>query len=251
MSVRARLKITKPGCRAAWQLPARCLFLAAALLSAQAAAVPIPFKNCGKAGDVLSMQQYDSSVWPPSVAAPFNATATLDTSGQITNLSVFLLLGPEWVFDTGPLQTSASGGFVSLPASMPVTVNSPPLPVKAGPYVIVRTFTREGASTTIASKGTVGKDVVPLTTTLSLSFNGTPGFPLKPQIGVYSLHVQMTEASGQEVFCFDLNMPLKTAVPAVRVAATPSIPVLSPTALGMLFLLIAGIGLFVVRVRRQ
>ena len=70
-----------------------CLLFAAISLSAPTAAVPIPWKNCGKAGDLLSIQQSDASVWPPSVAAPVNATATLDASGQLINLRVFLVHG--------------------------------------------------------------------------------------------------------------------------------------------------------------
>jgi hypothetical protein len=227
-----------------------CLLLAAIALSAPAAAVPIPWKNCGTPGDLLSIQQYDASVWPPSVAAPVNATATFDASGQLHNLRVFLILGVAWTFDSGPLPTSASGGFVPLPASFPVSVSSPPLPLAAGPYSTTHIF---GANTatpvTVISKGTLAAQLdPPLVTNVSLSFDGTPGFPLSSAAGdVYDVRVQMTESSGPEVFCLDLTIPFKTAAPLVKVVSPSAVPLLSPADLALLALLVAACGLLAAR----
>jgi hypothetical protein len=227
-----------------------CLLLAAASLASPASAVPIPWKNCGTPGDLLSIQQYDASVWPPSVAAPVNATATLDSSGQLNNLRVFLVLGVAWTFDSGPLPTSASGGFVPLPASFPVSVSSPPLPLAAGPYSTTHVFgANTGTPVTVVSKGTLAAQLdPPLLTNLSLSFNGTPGFPLSSAAGdVYDVRVQMTESSGPEVFCLDLTIPFKTAASLVKVASPSGVPLLSGAGLAMLALLVAACGLLAVR----
>ena len=226
-----------------------CL-LAAISLSAPAAAVPIPWKNCGKAGDLLSIQQNDASVWPPSVAAPVNATATLDASGQLLNLRVFLVHGVAWTFDSGPLPTSASGGFVPLPASFPVSVSSPPLPVAAGPYSTTHVFGADtGTPVTVVSKATLAAQLdPPLLTNLSLSTNGTPGFPLSSAAGdVYDVRVQMTESSGSEVFCLDVIVPFKTDAPLVKVVSPSGVPLLSHAALAMLALLVAACGIVAAR----
>ena len=178
------------------RLFAPCLLLGGISLSAPAAAVPIPWLNCGKPGDLLSIQQYNASVWPPSVAAPVNATATLDSTGQLLNLRVFLVFGVAWIFDSGPLPTSAGAGFVPLPASFPVSVTKPPLPLAAMPYTTTHVFgANTGMPVTVISKGTLAAQLdPPLLTNLSLSFNGTPGFPLSSAAGdVYNVRVQMAE----------------------------------------------------------
>ena len=112
---------------------ASCLFLAAAL-SGGADAVPIPWRNCGRPGDLMVITQADASVWPPPVAAPASATATFDSAGNLVNLRLFLIHGVPWTFDSGPLPTTTTAGFVSLPASFPVKVTSATLPLTAGRY---------------------------------------------------------------------------------------------------------------------
>ena len=228
-----------------------CFLLAATSLSAPANAVPIPWKNCGKAGDLLSIQQDDASVWPPSVAAPVNATATLDAAGQVTNLRIFLVHGVAWTFNSGPLPASANAaGFVSLPPSFPVSVTSPPLPLAAGPYSTTQVFAGKdgGPSTTVVSKGVLAAQLdPPLLTNLGLSFNGEPGFPLNPAPGSASnVRVQMTESNGTQVFCLDLTVPLRSGS-LVTVVSPFDIPVVSPACLAVMALLVAACGLFAAR----
>ena len=232
------------------RLLAPCVLLAAASLPAPAGAVPIPWKNCGKPTDLLSIQQYDASVWPPSVPAPVSATATFDPTGQLTNLRVFFVHGVAWTFNSGPLPTGAVLGFVALPASFPVTVASPPLPLAAGPYSTTKVFPGKdgGPSTTIVSKANLAAQLdPPLLTDVSLSFNGKPGFPLGPvEGGAYGVRVQMTEADGTGVFCLDMTIPLKSGA-LVKVVSPSNIPLASPGSLAILALLIAACGLLAMR----
>lgn len=224
-----------------------CLLSAAAWFCAHvapAAAVPIPYKNCGKPGDILSVQQMDASVWPPPTAAPLVGTATIDpATGQLTNLRVLLLLGVTWMFDSGSLPTSVNAGFVALPAAVPMSVTSPPLPVAPGPYSAVRTFTADaagGGSVTIAAKATVGQSIAAPLTSVGLTFNGVPGFPVPPVPGSYEARVQMTLPSGAEVFCFDMTL---TDIAFVTVVTAPQIPALSSAVLLALLFLVGGSGL--------
>lgn len=39
-------------------------------LSGAAGAVPVPWKNCGQAGDIISFSAVDASVWPPQAGKP-------------------------------------------------------------------------------------------------------------------------------------------------------------------------------------
>ena len=227
------------------------LALAAGLLvalffrSAPAPAVPVPFRNCGQAGDLLSIAQIDASVWPPPVAAPLVATATLDpVTGQVTDLRVHFQYGPNWTFEGGPLPTTIStSGFVSLPATIPLNVANP-LPLPAGPYN-TRDAYGHGALV-VVTKANLGAPVDPgVLTSLSLTFNGSPGFPLPPAAGAYDAQVQMTQADGKEVFCADFAL---TNLSFVTVAPLPT-PSLSRPGLAALMLLLAGLGSFAWRRR--
>lgn len=212
-----------------------CLFVAAA----PASAVPIPWKSCGKPNDLLFIAQANASVWPPSVAAPARATATFDAAGNVVNLHLFLVHGVAWTFDSGPLPATTGEGFVSLPASFPVSVVSPALPLAAGPYVTTRTFAgRTTLPVTIVDRANVAADINgSVTTTVGLSFDGAPGFPLVPVAGsTYAVHVQMIESGGAEVFCMDLVVPLKTATPFVRIEQPPAIPIPTLSRSGMVML---------------
>jgi hypothetical protein len=214
--------------------------------------VPIPWKNCGKPTDALVITQADASVWPPPVAAPASATATFDTAGNLVNLRVFLVHGISWTFDSGALPTTTSGGFVSLPASFAVSVTSPSLPLAAGPYFTTRIFGTSGTSqVTVLYHANLGTQVdPPVTTTVGLSFNGIPGFPLKPvAASAYGVHVQMTESGGAEVFCMDLVVPLKTATPFVTVQEATSLPLLSHAGVIVLTAMLSAMGIFATRRR--
>lgn len=228
-----------------------CMFSTAACLCVYglpASAVPIPYQNCGKPTDILSVVTLDASVWPPPTAAPLAGTATIDPiTGQLTNLRVFLLLGVNWIFDSGSLPTSVSSGFVTLPASVPMSVTSPPLPVAAGPYNVTQTFTANdggGASVTVNSKANVGQSIDTPVTSLGLTFNGAPGFPVPPVPGSYEARVRMTLPSGAEVFCFDLALADISFVSAVT---SPQIPALSSNGLFALLLLVVVLGLLALR----
>jgi hypothetical protein len=39
-------------------------------MSGDVGAVPVPWKNCGKAGDTISVSKFDASVWPPQAGNP-------------------------------------------------------------------------------------------------------------------------------------------------------------------------------------
>jgi hypothetical protein len=213
-----------------------------------AGAVPVPYKNCGKAGDILQVTTLDASVWPPPIAVPLAGTATIDSvTGQLTNLRVRLGLGVDWQFDSGSVPTSLRSGFVPLPASVPMSVTGPDLPVAVGPYNLLQTF-RSGpgdSSVTVLSKANVGQSIAAPLTQLSLKFDGAPGFPVPPVPGSYEARVQMTLPSGAEVFCFDLTV---TDVAFVTAAPLP-VPTLPGHGMSALLLLVAGIGLLALRRR--
>jgi hypothetical protein len=217
-----------------------------------AGAVPVPYKNCGKSTDILQVLTMDASVWPPPTAAPLVATATIDSAtGQLTNLRVFLLFGLEWTFDGGSFSTSVGSGFVPLPASLPMNVTSPPLPLLAGPYNATRTFATHGgggASVTVTTAANVSQNVDAPLTAAGLSFNGTPGFPVPPVPGNYAARVQMTLPSGAGVFCVDLAL---TDISFVMVATASGIPALSHYGLFALLLLVSGAGLLALRRRTR
>jgi hypothetical protein len=67
---------------------------------------------------------------------------------------------------------------------------------------------------TILSKANLATPVTaPVTATVGLATNGTPGFPLASAAGdVYQVHVQMSDPGGP-VFCMTLNIPMKSASP--------------------------------------
>ena len=225
------------------------LFLAAAAWSASAGAVPIPWKNCGAAGDILSVSQSDASTWPPPVAAPASATATFDSAGDLINLRLSLIHGPEWAFDSGPLPTSTSGGFVTLPASFAVSVAAPPLPLAPGPVTTMRAF--GPPPWTMISQANVGASVdPPVATTVSLMTNGAPGFPLSPSAGdVFAIRVDMRESGGARVFCMDVSEPFKEATTYVSVHTVPGVPAL--TWGGTLLLVVALVAAGLLAARRR
>ena len=170
---------------------------------------------------------------------------------QITNVRIFLLFGVAWTFDTGPLSTGASPDFVSLPASMAVSVTNPPLPLAAGSYSTLHVFgDKSGKTTAVVSKGNLAAQLdPPLTTMISLSFNGTPGFPVQTVNGAETVHVQMTDANGAGVFCLDMTVPLKS-LPFGGASTRPGIPLLTPIGLAILALLVGGCGIIAARRRR-
>jgi hypothetical protein len=233
-------------------LSAALLFLSVAL-SAPATAVPIPWLNCGQPSDRLVITQSDASVWPPPVPAPASATATFDSDGNLVNLRLFLVHGVEWIFDSGPLPTTPTADFIFLPSSFAVSVTSPTLPLAAGPYSTTRTFGTAPSSVTIISHANLGAQVdAPVTTTVSLSSNGTPGFALVPVAnGAYKFRVEMTETGGARVFCMQMTVPLKSAAPFVSIENPPGVPVLSHAGMLATAVMLGSAGLLAARRRRN
>jgi len=211
-------------------------------------AVPVPYHNCGNPADILQISSLDASVWPPPTAAPLSGSATFDpVTGQLTNLRVLLSYGVNWIFDSGSVSTSRGSGFVALPASVPMSVISPALPLAAGPTTATQTFQsgNGGAPVTVLSKGNVGQSIAAPLTQLSLKFNGASGFPVMPASGSYEARVQMALPNGTEVFCFDLTLNN-----VAFVTAPSPIPTLPTYRLPALTLLAIGIGLLALRARR-
>jgi hypothetical protein len=225
--------------------------VALGVCASDAAGVPLPFKNCGKAGDVIAVTSFNASVWPPQgTPAPIQITAVYD-GGKLDRLDVTILYGVNWVFTTqGGLGATSSGGFVPLPASMPLTLVGPSLPIPAGPTDVTRTYqlSNPGAlPITIHCRANIVQPITSANAVLTLTYNGAPGFPLvNDPAGVYEATLAVAETSGQSVFCIDLISPRTSFVAAVIPAA---IPHLSPV---MRALLLAGLivaGLLALRLR--
>jgi len=96
-----------------------------------ALSVPIPYKNCGQAGDKLQITKADASIWPPhvgqAITVNLNATLTQDISGGKYEIKV-KVLGIQIMDEKGAIQDIAKKYNVTLP-------------IKAGPYGISRTVT--------------------------------------------------------------------------------------------------------------
>lgn len=190
----------------------------------------------------------DASSWPsgghPTILA---GTATLDLlTGSVTTLRVTLLLGTEWVFESqGNLGLPVVSGFVALPATLPMNLVDPALPLPAGPLSITKTYTNVTPPMTVTSKANLQTTLTSVTSSLSLSFNGMAGFPIPPLNGAYSATIQVLEPNGAGVFCFRLNL---ADTPFIELElAPPSIPALSDWGLTGLAALLALTGLLGLR----
>jgi hypothetical protein len=212
----------------------------------RARAVPLPFKNCGKAGDIVSVQLWDASSWPPvGVPGPVQGIATFDPStGHLTRLEITLVMGTEWVFESAGLDIPVVSGFVSLPAALPMNLVSPTLPVPAGPRNATQTIP-SSPPVTIISHVTVGSPISSAVSSIGLTFNGMPGFPISPVPGLYGARVQVALQGGQGVDCVDLALTNTSFVQA----ASAAIPTLSGRALLALGLLLASSGVLILKQR--
>jgi hypothetical protein len=216
-----------------------------AVIAPRAAAIPIPFKNCGKPGDLLSISKADATYWPPVGApVPLSVTATLDPSGTtISGLQARLSLLLDWAFESGPVNFPVKGGFVTLPSSVPMTLVSPALPIHLGPYNLFETFNATNPPMSIVTAGNLGQTITTATGALGLLFNGAPGFPVNPGNGTYEASLQLSTLTGQEVFCVDF-----TLVNIAFASTAPfSIPTLSGGSLIGLAVLLAVCGALVLR----
>jgi len=226
--------------------------VALGVCASDAAAVPLPFKNCGKPGDVIAVTLFDASVWPPQgTPAPIQITAVYDSFGKLDRLGVTILYGVHWAFTTqGGLGTTPSGGFVSLPASIPLTLVAPSLPIPAGPTNITQTYqlSNPGAlPITIHCRANIVQPITSANAVLTLTYNGAPGFPqVNDPAGVYEATLAITETSGQSVFCIDLISPRTSFVAAMTHAAIPD---LSPMARPLLLVGLIVAGLLALRLR--
>jgi len=221
--------------------------LALAFFARTASAVPIPWVNCGAPGDILSISIFDASVWPPQggTPAPLQATPTFDpATGHLVALRVHLVLGLDWVFEATGLDLPVVNGFVSLPASLPMTLVSPALPIPAGPVVLTETLTAPGPGLpiTIASHATVAQAITSADVTLALTDNGTPGFTLADEIGAYQATIQFSETTGREVFCATFSL-LNISFSSIPV----SVPTLSSKTAALLAGLLAAAGVLALR----
>jgi hypothetical protein len=113
---------------------------------------------------------------------------------------------------------------------------SPALPLNPGPKAPAITYSFPppvGGSQpiTIAYGSTLNTAVTALNATLSLTFNGVPGFPLTPQAGTYEAIVAMTDQNGNGVLCADFTVPnaafVRVDPPAIPTAALPALALLA------------------------
>jgi hypothetical protein len=78
-------------------------FVAAVLLSfvALAVAVPVPWKNCGGAGDVISVQSVEASIWPPVHGQKITLAVKAVVGAAIPdgNYQATIKLGPITILD--------------------------------------------------------------------------------------------------------------------------------------------------------
>ncbi len=211
--------------------------------------MPIPWKNCGKAGDILSVQTWDASSWPPAgTSGPLAGTATFDQgTGALTKLLVVLFLGTKWVFESvGDPGATVASGFVTLPSSLPMALVAPPLPLSAGPLSRTDTFSSTVPPITVLSHANLGQNLTSVTASLGLTYNGMSGFPIAPTAGTYGAMLQLLTQQSAGVFCIDLEL---TDTPFIGIASA-AIPTLSEWAqIGMVILLVVG-GLLALRHRR-
>jgi hypothetical protein len=195
---------------------------------------------------------WNASIWPlRGTPGPIRITPIYDGSGRLDRLLVAVPYGVNWIFQTpGGLGIVPSGGIVPLPPSLPLTLASPSLPIPAGPSNITQTFLAVNPGdkpTTISFKGNIGQAITSVNAVFTLNYNGTPGFPqVNDPLGVYHATLDVTENSGQRVFCIDLTSPLTSFI-----AASPSapVPVLSTSMRLVLMAALIAAGLFALRLR--
>jgi hypothetical protein len=108
--------------------------------SQAASAVPVPFKNCGSAGDPVAIDQFDASVWPPQSGKPVTFNYRWHTSIMIDR--------GAYVVVTITLPSGERTGPHRQPFVPPPPLKRPPIP--PGPYqgsvtITVPTWVRPGS----------------------------------------------------------------------------------------------------------
>ena len=217
---------------------ASVLFALVALVgfARQGFALPVPWRNCGSATDIISVSKLAASIWPPmGTPAPIQAMPIYDPrTGNLSSLTIDLLLGSQWVFETGNLAAPLVGGFVALPSSIPLALVSPTLPIPAGPTNITQTFTSPNAGSqpiTIQSTANISQSITSVNATLSLSSDGNSGFAVPVSAGTSEAIVRANESDGQEIFCFDITLSALSFVEAPATSTSLSSS-LDPSAAG-------------------
>jgi hypothetical protein len=163
-------------------LAATCLAVSGAIIAVPTAAwaVPVPWKNCGSAGDAISIQRFDASVWPPQAGEPLTLNYSWVLGETLTKGSF------EHVLTTWP-SGRVSDTWVNFEAPVPVLFDD----ALFGHY---------------ASPKTTRVPIAPGPYSQSLTLRVPPkGSATQP------LAVDMTgfDASGRQVLCMQLIIPIK------------------------------------------
>ncbi len=141
-------------------------------------AVPVPWKNCGTAGDAINIQRFDASVWPPqagellTLSFTWNLGETLAKGlrEQLTTTCPSGRVSETGVHFQSPVAVLLGDALLGhVPASRPM-----PLPIPPGPY---------SQSLTLR---------VPLSAV--------------PTLGV---HLSGFDVTGRQVVCMQLVVPVK------------------------------------------
>ena len=162
-------------------LAATCLAIFGSVIAVPSAAwaVPVPWKNCGKAGEAITVQRFDASVWPPQAGQPLTLSSAWSlgealTKGSLEHVTTMWPSGrvsDTWLNFQPPVPVLFDDAVFGQSPS-----NTTHLPVAPGPYN--------------------------QTLTLSVPKKGSATQPLG---------VDMTgfDATGRQVLCMDLTIPIK------------------------------------------
>lgn len=121
-------------------LGATCLAVFGSILAVPTAAwaVPIPWRNCGTAGQAISVQRFDASVWPPQSGQPLtlnftwslSETLTKDSREQLTTTWPSGRGAVRWLHFQSPLAVLFDDAVFGHKAAFPLIR----LPIPPGPY---------------------------------------------------------------------------------------------------------------------
>ena len=231
-------------------------FILSIFIATHAFAVPVPWKNCGAAGDIVAVQQLDANVWPPQNSGPTGPvflSAKVDPEwGDVERLRV-VLFPLNWVFElNGDIHARVQDGFVTLPDSWLVS-GSPPMftdlsdfrglpylgpessvlhgyldrfPIPPGPFLNTVTLPYGGDPSTdpftLQIRATIGEAIPWMKGRFWMTFDGVSGFPVQPKVGAYTAHLSVTEPGGRGVFCIEVTEPIK--FPKTEVAVVERVP---------------------------
>jgi hypothetical protein len=163
-------------------LAATCLAVFGSVIAVPttAWAVPVPWKNCGSAGEAITIQRFDASVWPPQAGEPLTLNYTWALGETLTKGS------QEHLTTTWPTGR-VSDTWLNFQPPVPVLFDdalfghsSPPkttrLPMAPGPY-------SQSLTLRVPTKG-------PATQPLGVDLTGF-------------------DATGRQVVCMQLIIPIR------------------------------------------